>query len=93
MHWIRSLKPAFSSFSLALLVLPVAIFDALVYCSRESLRIAATARCDDNQTADAYEPTLGFAYEAVVHQLGRDAYIAKSCVEIQVHDKPDVQTL
>ncbi len=93
MRWIRSLKLAFSSLYSALLGLPVAIFDGLVYCSRESLLIAVTVRCDDNQTENVYEPALRFVYEVVVHQHGRDTCIAKNCVEIQVHDEPDVQIL
>ena len=93
MRWIRSLKHAFSWFSSALLVLPVAIVDAFVYRSHEILQTVTTGRCDDIQTWDAYELALGFVYEVVVHLLERDACIAKSCVEIQVLDKPDVQIL
>jgi hypothetical protein len=44
------------------------------------LRFIVT-RYYDNQTAEAYEPVLGFACEAVVHQHGLEAYIAKNCVE------------
>lgn len=75
--------------SLALLVHPVAIVDALVYRSHENLQTATTVRCEDIQTWDAYELALGFVYEVPVHLLERDACIANSCVEIQVLDKPD----
>ena len=71
MHGSRFRVPVFSWRLSVLLVLPVAIFDAHIYCLRGNLRIAAAVRSDDNQTADAYGPTQEFVCEAVVHQHGR----------------------